>query len=116
MILINESHELFKPMLGLQSLLLCFPVFIGFFLSDGLLRFVALLKVLSPDLGCYEILMHSFYHVLVCSLEHQLKVMSLFDILQSISSGSKPICLSHISILDVVFFKLGLFKFFLQIS
>ena len=88
MILVNESHELFKPVLGLQPLLLCFSVFVGFFLSDGLLRFVALLKFLSPDLGCYQILVHSLDHMLVSSLEHQLEVMSLIDILKTVSSGS----------------------------
>ena len=113
MVLIDESHKLLKSMLGLESLLFCFAVFVSFFVSNGLFWLVTLLKLLCFDLCWNEILMHPINHMLVAPLQHQLKVMCLLDILETITRCLQTICLLHILFFDIALFCLELFKFFL---
>ena len=57
--------------------------------------------------------MHPINHMLVASLQHQLKVMCLFDVLKTITRRLQTISLLHILFFDGALFCLELFKFFL---
>ena len=81
MILVDKPHELFKSVLGLQSLLLRLPMLVGLLLIDRLLVFVTFLRLIEPDLNGYEITIHAMDHVLALAFDHLCLVVLVLDLL-----------------------------------
>ena len=113
MVLIYQSHELFKSVLRLKSLLLGLAIFVSLLVCYCLLGFVAFLELLSLDLCGDQVLMHPIDHMLVTPLHHQLVVMSLLDVFEPTPCYMEPVSLPHVLLFDVALFCLVLLQFFL---
>ena len=83
-VLVNESHQLLKSMLCLQSLLLSMAIPFRFFHVNGLLVFVAVLRLVEADLNGDQVGVHPVDHVLSLSLDHFGLIMLIFDGLKSV--------------------------------
>ena len=79
MVLINESHEFFKSVLGLKSLLLGLSTSLGFLHVDLVLVFIAVLIFVEPDLNGDQVGIHAMDHVLVLTLHHHLVLVVRLD-------------------------------------
>ena len=73
-------------MLCLQSLLLSMAISFRFFHVNGLLVFVAVLRLVEADLNGDQVRVHPVDHVLSLSLDHFGLIMLIFDGLKSIQS------------------------------
>ena len=85
--LVNESHKLFKPVYCLKSLLFRVSILFSLLLQNCLLRFVRILQLISFDLVCHLISAHPLDHVLVLALQHEFKIVGLFNLIQIILSA-----------------------------
>ena len=84
MVLVDESHQLLKTMLCLQSLLLSMAISFRFFHVNGLLVFVAVLRLVEADLNGDQVRVHPVDHVLSLAFDHFGLIMLIFDGLKSI--------------------------------
>ena len=94
MVLIYESHEFFKSMLGLKSLLFGLSTSFGFFHINLVLVFVAVLVFVEPDLDGYQVGIHAMDHVLVLTLHHVLVLVVRLDTVERVLGVGETSCLS----------------------
>ena len=113
-ILIDQSHELFKTVLSLLSLLLGLSVSITFFQVNFLLVFKAILRFIELDLNRNQISFHSLHHVSVLSLSHHLFVMLFLDLIESLLGPSKASVELIFLVLDVGLIPFSLLEFSLK--
>ena len=81
-ILVNKPHELLQSVLRLQPRLLGLPVLFGLIHVYLLLILMAFTLLVEPDLNRYQVRLHAVDHVLVRTLDHQLTVMRVLDIIK----------------------------------
>ena len=109
-ILVDKSHQLFKTMLGLKSLLLGLSVLIRLFLVDLSLVLVAVLCLVEADLDGNQITLHATDHVQVGALHHHLVLVRVLYTVKGALSVRHVTRLVCIALLDVGLVALGLLQ------
>lgn len=74
-VLVNQPHQLLQSVLGLESLLLGLPVFIGLLLINLLLVLEAVLGLIELDLNGNEVGFHASDHMVVRALHQNLLIV-----------------------------------------
>ena len=110
MVLVDESHQLLKSVLGLKALLLCLSALISFILVDLLLVLMASLALIELNLDGDQIRLHALDHMLVRPLDHHLVLVRVLDLIKLALGAFKAISLSHHTIFNTSLFVLGLLK------
>ena len=111
-VLIDQSHQLLKSVLSLQSLLLCLSVPFRFLLVDRIFVLVAVLSLIESDLNCDQVTVHTMNHMLALSLDHFALVVFILDRLKLVQSLVDSASFALDTILNRCFIDFGL----LQIS
>ena len=100
MILVNQPHQLLKPVLRLQSLLLRLAVLVSFLLVDRLFVLITILRLVEPDLNGDEVRVHAVDHVLSLAFDHFGLVVLVFDRLELVEGVVEAVCLAANTVLD----------------
>lgn len=100
MILVDQPHQLFKPVLRLQSLLLRLAVLVSLLLVDRLLVLITILRLVESDLNGDEVRVHAVDHVLSLAFDHFGLVVLVLDRLELVEGVVEAICLAADSVLD----------------
>jgi hypothetical protein len=90
--------------LSLQTPLLGFPIFVGFFRRDKRFLLEGVMEFVGVNLGGNEVLIHAGYHVLVLALVHLFKIMSFFNLAEFITSSFDLINLGILTIFNIKLF------------
>lgn len=114
MVLVNQSHQLFKSVLGLQTFLLGLSVSVRFFLVDLLFILETLLSLIESDLNGNEVGLHAVDHVLVLPLHHHLVVVGLFDLVELVLCRAQTIRFPHHRVFNRILVSLRLLQFSLH--
>ena len=77
-------------MLRLELLLLGLAVTLGFFHVDGVLVFVAILRLIEPNLDGDQIGVHSMDHMLSLAFDHLCLIMLVLNCLQPVKCRIQP--------------------------
>jgi len=116
LLLVNLVHELLKSILGLESLLLGFARLVSLLLHDDFLLLVRISEIIGRDVESYNVLFDAIYHVIVRTLEHQLKIMLILDHRKFVFCCHDIVGLAEECIFNFVLFFTLLLKFFLKIT
>ena len=100
MILVNQPHQLLKPVLRLQSLLLRLAVLVSLLLVDRLFVLITILRLVEPDLNGDEVRVHAVDHVLSLAFDHFGLVVFVFDRLELVEGVVEAVCLAADTVLD----------------
>ena len=111
MVLIDKSHQLFKSVLGLKTLLLRLSALVSFLLIDLLFVLVASLAFVELNLDGDKVRLHTLDHMLVGPLDHHLVFMRVIDLVELALGAFKTISLSGFLIFNTLLFVLGLLEF-----
>ena len=114
MVLVDESHEFFETVLGLEPLLLGLSMPLSLLSVHLMLVLITILRIIELDLDSNQVLVHPLNHMLVLPLYHHLVLVSVVDAVKDILSIAKTRFLVAVLILNSCFICLGLFEFSLH--